>query len=376
MKKIKINPIASVFGIGLSMILSSASAASASSLNHGVTFNGLVMDDVNLPAIKIYKAELDIKSGDYNSAVRNYIEAVKDGQTSAAFNVANLVKQGKVSGSVLESSLAQLSALAVSNANISYFLGVYYKEISKKPDLNTSFKWFNNALSLGNIEAAPFVAEYVSSGLAIANQMYTHDNAASMLKLAADKGDFEAAFKLASMIYGDPKVVKNMGIALKYFTVAAKNSIGNSLYMIAYMNEYGIGCDKNVANATSEYKRVLETASQTKATKSDAANQLARIYMYGKGNVAQDRLKGILFLSKSAELGNIEANTKLGLLNLYGADDYKVNVDAAIKHLKTASQGGSKVAMNTLYQIYKNGLYGVPVNTDEAAKYNLMLLNL
>ncbi|UKA04666.1 tetratricopeptide repeat protein [Photobacterium damselae] len=376
MRRNKIKPSLCALGVGLGFFLSTSSYANASELNRGVSFDALVADNADLPAVQIYKAESAVKSGDFNAAVSAYMQAVKKGQTEAAFNIANLVKQGKVNGAVLSSSLSQLADLAATNANISYFLGVYYKEISNPENLTESFKWFNNALSLGNVNAAPFVASYISSGLKVANQTYTHANAASMLKLAADKGDYEAAYQLANLIYKDPSVVKNMEVALRYYTAAAEHGVSNARYMVAYMQEYGIGCKKNVRMAVVNYKMVLDTSFEKPIVKADAANQLARIYMYGKSDVAQDRLQGILFLSKSASLGSIEANTKLGLLNLYGADDYKVNVDSAIKYLTFASKGNSKIATNTLYQIYENGLYGVPVNTDEAAKYKLKMLNL
>ena len=372
----KMNTKAYSVGLGLSLLMFGSVSANASALNKGVTFGGLVSSDANLPAIKIYEAEVDVRNGAYDAAVMHYMQAVKDGQVAAAFNIASIVEKNAVSGDVLKSSIKQLSSLAVSDSNVAYFLGVYYKEISKKPNETESFKWFNASLSMGNTDAAPFVAGYITSGLKAASQMYTHDNAASMLKLSADKGDFESAYKLASMVYGDPLVVKNMHVAFKYYTQASKHEYMDSLYMLGYMNEYGISKTADVAVAVRMFKQSLESASVNEAFKAKSANQLARIYMYGKGNVQQDRLQGILYLSKAAKLGSIDANTKIGLLNLYGADDYKVNVDSAIGYLKVAASGGSKIAMNTLFQIYENGMYGVPVNNGIASEYKLKLLNL
>ena len=378
MNNSKLSVISRLIGVGvLSLPLITASAHTQSShVREGVSFQSLVDNDVNLPAVKIYSAEEDVKSGHFNRAVINYMDAIKDGQTQAAFNIAKLIKSGKVSGTVLSNSLNDLSTLAVSDKNISYFLGVYYKEIADVQDRNLSFKWLNNALSLGCIDAAPIIAEYVSSGLKVANQMYSHENAASMLKLSADSGSISSAYSLAEMIYNDKLVSKNMKAARHYYSIAADENYKGSLYMVAYMTEFGLGCKKDVKKAVDMYKIVLTNPTCSDKTRGDAGDRLASILMYGKDGIPKNRLNGITFLVQSADFGQVGANAKLGLLYLYGDRDFKINVDAAIKRLVFASSKGSEVATNTLYQIYKNGLYGVPEDSKMASKYKLKLLNI
>ena len=372
----KINSALRLLSAVIAIASMSTASANANGIARGVTFQSLVSSDANLPAVKIYNAEQSVKDGHYDRAVLNYMDAIKSGQTSAAYNIAELIKAGKVNGSVLQSSLTDLSVLAAHDGNISYFLGVYYKEIAKNPDDKLSFKWLNNSLSLGCIDAAPMVAAYVLSGLGSANQMYTHENAASMLKLSADNGDFTSAYELAQMIYSDTLVAKNMQVAYQYYAIAASHEYKDSVFMLAYMNEFSLGCVSDIDKAVKMYKAVLDDPTYNKQTRADAANRLARIFMYGKGDVKQDRFNGVSFLTKAADLGQIEASTKLGLLKLYGDKSFKVDINSAIKRLKYASTGGSKIATNTLYQIYENGLYGVNVDSQLASKYKLKMINI
>ncbi|PSV01160.1 tetratricopeptide repeat protein [Photobacterium kishitanii] len=342
--------------------------------HEGVSFKQLVDSDANLPAIKIYKAEQSILNGNYDKAVNFYIDAIKDGQVDAVHNISDIMIKKKVHGETLKNAISTISFIASKDVNLSFFLGVYYKDIVDHPDLSMSFKWFNNALSLGSIQSAPYVAQLVLDGQKDARLIYSYDNAASMLKLAADKGgDSDAAYTLANLLFttDQGKVQKNLKVAKIYFEKAAIENYKDSTYKIGYMYEYGLGTEPNIEKSITMYNRALETSGAA-----DANNRLARIYLYGKDGIKINKIKGVVFLTRAANMGQIDANGKLGTMYLYGSDGVKVDIDEAIKRLEYAADKGYKLAASTLYNIFKDGLYGVQPNIDLATKYHNKMLSI
>ncbi|RZM19448.1 MAG: sel1 repeat family protein [Pedobacter sp.] len=118
------------------------------------------------------------------------------------------------------------------------------------------------------------------------------------LRLAADRGDAYAQYKLGRMYSKIFSVVQDYAKAIKYFRLAADQGHAESQYKCGVMYEEGCGVAKNGAEAAKYFQRAANQGVDS------ALCSLWQLYRDGKG-VPLDPENAMRYFWKSGGTGNI-----------------------------------------------------------------------
>lgn len=180
------------------------------------------------------------------------------------------------------------------------------------------------------------------------------------LRLAADRGDAYAQYKLGRMYSKIFSVVQDYAKAIKYFRLAADQGHAESQYKLGVMYEEGCGVAKNGAEAAKYFQRA---ANQGHAT---AQWNLGRKY-YERSGVAQSYDKAAMYYQLAADQGHKTAQWNLGSMYEDGLGVAK-SYDKAVKYYQLAADQGVDSALRSLGQLYRDGK-GVPLDPENAMRY-------
>lgn len=149
--------------------------------------------------------------------------------------------------------------------------------------------------------------------------------------------------------------------ALRLWLPIAEKDNDKAQYNLGLLYAKGLGVEKNLKTAFIWYKRAAANGN------TDAMYNLG--LMYDKGRVIYRSTKDATkWWEKAAELGNAAAQFNIGVEYAYGRNLGK-NVDKAIMWWKKSAQQGNKNARAALYKTYTEGLFGIPVNKQEANRW-------
>ena len=142
----------------------------------------------------------------------------------------------------------------------------------------------------------------------------------------------------------------------------------NALFLLAYMNQQGIGMKPNFAEAIRLYDEAIGYNHP------DAMYHRACLYRYGLGCEVSD-LKAALLLDKACELDHSDAMTVRAAMYLYPSYSDAISLDpshnkkAAISLYQKACRLGNKTAMRALAGIYeKDGKYPLAIELYNRAR--------
>ncbi|ORY53168.1 HCP-like protein [Rhizoclosmatium globosum] len=212
------------------------------------------------------------------------------------------------------------------------------------------------------------------------------ENGVKMIEMAAEQGNIEAKFGLATLYQEGAKKIgisKNANKAMRWFEELAES--GNFRGQLGLAELYHDGEGINVDFNKALYYANL-AASQNCA---DAHQLLGDMYLNGRG-ITKSADQAFSHYFKSAKLNNTDAGCvnkeseqikthylqwQLGMM-FYTGEGIKQEIEKGIRHITMAAEGsdGSPEAQFTLGVIYKNG-YGVTQNTKLAFDWFLKAAN-
>lgn len=191
---------------------------------------------------------------------------------------------------------------------------------------------------------------------------------------AAKKGDAESQNTLGIYYYSGKKVAKNYDLALRWFSMAAKQKHVKAIANMGLCYQMGRGIPKDSVMAVKLYKESIKAGNtelvklrednMEKNPSAFDANLLAEVYFNGCGNtVKRDTNKALKYYKMAAAMNSIEATVKAA--NIY--DQAKMYAEALPYYKKAAVAGNG-------FSEYKYGEYlclgkGTAVNKPEAAAY-------
>lgn len=241
-----------------------------------------------------------------------------------------------------------------------YSLG---RGLSKKDFMQAEY-WYGRAAELGHgLSAWALAAHYLDRH---------PKQALHWLQLAAEQGVKEAQRSLAHCYSVGKGVTKNQGMAMQWYTAAAKRGDPIALWQIGRhfaeqqdfvkardcyrkAGEYGLaaaqsalgllyadglGVEKNYRLAAACFNKAAEQED------AEALHNLALLYLKGEG-VRRNIQKAMLFFERAARLGVMASRTWLGLLHAQG-DTGKVDLVEASKWFIAA--GADPAAQKNLAQ--------------------------
>jgi len=149
--------------------------------------------------------------------------------------------------------------------------------------------------------------------------------------------------------------------ALRLWLPIAEKDNHEAQYNLGILYMKGLGVEKNEKTAFIWYKRAAANGN------TDAMYNLAM--MYNQGRVIYRSPKDAFkWWKKSAELGNASAQFNLGVVYVYGRS-VKQNTEEALKWWKKSARQGNKDAREALHRVYKEGLFDITANPQEASRW-------
>jgi TPR repeat protein len=212
-----------------------------------------------------------------------------------------------------------------------------------------------------NPEDAPamtLIAELYRLGLGVRLDL---TEAAHWYKLAADRGDPQAAFALGRAYIEGAGVEKDMDKAKAMFEQAAAKNHPGALYNLGIM-----AMDATVADfpgAAKLFQRAVDGGDM------DAAFALAMLYREGTG-VPEDRQKAAQLLKQAADENNVAAEVEYAIA-LFNGDGVEKNETAAGKYFYKAAARENPIAENRLARMLATGR-GVRRDIVEAMKWHIL----
>jgi TPR repeat protein len=149
--------------------------------------------------------------------------------------------------------------------------------------------------------------------------------------------------------------------AFRFWLPLAEKDNADAQYNLGILYQKGLGVEKNIKAAFIWYKRASANGH------TDAMYNLG--LMYDKGKVIYRSTKDAdKWWLKAAELGNDAAQFNIAVKYAYGGSLGK-DISKALRWWKQSALQGNKDARATLYKIYTEGLFDIPINPQEAKRW-------
>ena len=176
-----------------------------------------------------------------------------------------------------------------------------------------------------------------SLGLQYESWAQDYVEALKWYRKAAERGYFEAQFKLGEMYANGKGVAKDDVEALKWYRKAAQQRYATQFNHLGAMYYDGEGAPEDAAEAVEWYRKLTEQGSHGRELIQRAQFQLGFIYSNGEG-VAQDHVEAAKWYREVAEQGDVKAQYLLGDMYFNGTGVTKDHVEA-LKWYRKAAQG-------------------------------------
>ena len=268
-------------------------------------------------------AEQASADGEYDSAIRLYVQAMEQLQKTADKDPEELCKKAKLlydNENYEEAVKLWRKAAEQNHADSQFFLGAcYFYGNGVMKSLEESLKWHQKAAESGHVQSQFIIGCGYYHGEGVP-QSYTE--AAKWYRKAAEQNHF-----------------------------IAQNNLGNAYY-------YGDGVPQSYEEAAKWYRKAAEQ------NYAEAQYFLGLAYYHGKG-VPQSYEEAVKWFLKAAEQNNINAQVFLGICYQAG---YGVaqSCEEAVKWFQKTAEKNHEVAQYSLGICYENG-FGVKLSKEQAA---------
>jgi len=266
-------------------------------------------------------------------------------------------------------------------------------------NFDDGIKWYRLAAEQGSDEAQRFMSTmFYYGGDGVESDFH---EAAKWYRKVAERGDPTAQYTMGEMYEEGKGVPKDLKEAVKWYELASEQGDEFAQRKIADMCLSGIGVSADVPKAVRLYRLVIngsgggaeeayqkligidgnEDAAKWKITSADPEDAdsmfiLGMKYFHGL-DMPWDPNKAVELLKAAAELGNVYAQSRLGMIFSRGVQGHNPDYshydiicpdqEESLKWFKSAAENGDRDVQFTLGFMYHNG-FGVCRDEKEAAR--------
>lgn len=230
------------------------------------------------------------------------------------------------------------------------------KAAIEREDYDHARAHFEAAIEEGWVPALTYLASMFEQGLGV--EVDPQKSLALLFK-AADLGDAEACSRLGYLHAVGKFVEQNLGAAVEYHKMAAKQGLANSQCDLGRHYAHGIGVQQNLAEAQRWYELAAEAGHDI------AKHSLAGILLNAH-NPHRDTAAGMRCLEAAASGGNVKAQYEAGSLKLGSTFPELQDFRGADFWLSRAAKNGSIDAVYQIGNCFEHGI-GVEQNYEAAA---------
>lgn len=293
-----------------------------------------------------------------NYFANNYEDIKNIGFTFRKFNEIknNLAEKTNALNSTqkeLEIAKNEYSILQPKLAQAEYDLAVMYETGKGMPqDYNAAFKLFEKAANRNNFDAKYKLAEMYELGRGTTKNIH---KSFELYSYAAYNGYPKAQYKLGYYsLYTEQNYIK----ARDWLQKAADQKNYDAIYEIGLMYKNGKGFLKDIDIAINY---LIKSADKNHI---NSLNKLGNLYYWENDDIKQDYKKAFGYFIKAADLGDKNAQFRIGWMYESGEGtdkDYK----KAVEYYEKAAEQGYMYAQSNLGYHYENG-NGVTKNLEKA----------
>ncbi|KAF9163386.1 copper transport protein ctr1 [Actinomortierella ambigua] len=318
-----------------------------------------------------------------------YRKAANGGDVVAQILLARMYEHGQeiVSRNASKAATWYRRAADGGSAEAQLALGKMYTDgYGVKEDTSEAVRWYEKAAEQGHHEAQTILGQWFALGRGV---IQSDEQALRWFTPAAEQGNPAAQTRLGHM-YLDRYLLRrfvsgedtwrtklsvllsgslyepveqtnqNLGMAVKWFTRAAKQGDANAQSNLGLIYHHGPGVEQSDVEAVNWYTKAAEQGNSV------AQNNLGWMYEQGRG-VDQSYIEAVKWYTKAAEQGNADAQNSLGLMCRRGRGVDQSDVEAVKWYTKAAEQGNVD-AQTSLGLMYGKGR-GVDQSDVEAVKW-------
>ncbi|MDY3333314.1 MAG: SEL1-like repeat protein [[Actinobacillus] rossii] len=221
----------------------------------------------------------------------------------------------------------------------------YYDNSTDVHNYEVSYCLLNLAIDKGFSDAKVILAEFYEYGYVVEKD---HNKAFNLVQDAYQTGSLLVLNSLGNYYFNGIGISPDLKKGVHYYQEAInKGNFETSKINLGYAYFYGLGTEKNVAEAIKLTKSVLSTDN-----KEFNAQAMANLGVFYKE--LGDADNAFLWTNQAADLGNVSAETNLGFLYAYGIG-VKANKEKALYWLKKAMDKKHSEAYFILGRIYEKG---------------------
>lgn len=295
---------------------------------------------------------------DYEKAIQLFVVGESQGNPLAnewlveAYRMGKGVPKDKEKAEEL-SNLGQKALLDMCTLNdpdAMYMVGWnYIKSPFYAANPQLGYSWYERAANKGHVKAKVQMALCLIEGTGCVQDV---DSGLKILEsLVNTTNNVSAHYQLGKVYYLGKAVEQDYDKARIHFEAAANR---NNKFAQDYLGDiyyWGQGIEVNYAQARKWYLKAVNQGI------TNAARQLGFMFFYGEGGENNDD-EAYRFFKKAADEGNARSQYMLHYF-YFGKEKYK-NYNAGRTYLIKSAEAGDVLAQTLLSKLYINGQYGFP----------------
>ena len=267
--------------------------------------NKIKKDDSPLYYLSL--GEIEKKAGNHQAAFQNFKIAAELGNTRAKWLYGTYLLKGKYCDKNIIFGVKNIRSAAKDGITPACLrMARYYEKGFKEGGINQSnilaVKNYSSAAKNGSLKAQKRLAEIYKNG--ILGEAKNQKESFKWYLIAAERGDYDAAFYVALAYANGNGIEKNYVEAVKWYGIAADHGSSSAMNNLAVCFENGQGIEKSEEKAFSLYLKAAELGSLM------AANNVSVCFQKGTGTEPNPQ-QALFWKEKAAEGGNTIAQGKL-----------------------------------------------------------------
>jgi TPR repeat protein/transglutaminase-like putative cysteine protease len=291
-------------------------------------------------------------------AAKWYAKAAELGSRHASFNLGLAYEYGDGVEKDMDKAIFHYREGAERNhAGAQAKLAAFYMRSNIKLNEPKALRWAKRSAMRENEDGILALANIYDDGLGVTEDK---TKAFSLYQLLESKGNARGRLRVAFMYERGLGVTQDLGMAFKLYTQLADAGDGYGSLYLGRMYRDGKGAERNLPKAIA----LLQQAGEDKGKaayielRKAAYWDLVDIYLYEK-DMPVDEVRARDYLQAGADLGDSDAQSRLGAMYHFGKGGLDKNFTVAASLYQKAADDGNLFAMNNLADLYETGR-GVP----------------
>lgn len=323
-----------------------------------LSYEEMMIQNQDNKVVQFYLGEKEYKNGNYDLALKHFIESGNNGLTQANINIEYMIKNNQGVSKNIKAVVDYLETVADKGDLFSQkFVAEHYRNGAIEVNYDKAYYWYSQAANQGDVESLYYISNMQIKGVGTVKNI---PRGLMNLQKVADSGHVNSMFTIAKVHKVGYNVNKNNLVANKYFEMAANKGHTQSMVELADNLERGVSGIKDLNKSRELFEKAYIQGNK------EAAYRGANLYFVGD---SADTSKAMKMLTFSAENNYEPALYRLGEIFSEGRYGIQSDGEKAIHYFRKAGDMGNAIAYRKVADIYNTGLGNVKRDLEMYEKY-------